>query len=230
MLLFAHRGFFSRAVSENTLDAFQRGIEAGADGIEFDLRMSRDGVPIVVHDENLHRVAGDARRVRDLTRRELQQIPLRGKGRIPTLNEVISTFRGPVQFDIEVKDREACDFLIQKLKSSKTLRSRTIVSSFVFDDLKRMHNEVPDVRTLLLSKTWPIPTRGIRAWKKIQSIQPWGVGIPINAMKKRYIPLLHEHGYKVAAWDVQPLARDARKLLKRELDVAITFRPDILRP
>jgi glycerophosphoryl diester phosphodiesterase len=230
MLIFAHRGFMSRAVSENTLEAFQRGIDAGADGIEFDLRVSRDGMPVVVHDENLHRVAGDARRVRDLTRRELQNIPLRGKGRIPTLKEVISTFQSSVQFDVEIKDRDACPLLIRKLKTSKALRKRTVVSSFVFDDLKRVHDEVPEVRTLLLSKTWPIPTRGIRAWKKIQSIQPWGVGIPVNAMKKKYISLLREHGYQVAAWDLQPSARDARKLLKRDLDVAITYRPDVLRP
>ncbi|MCR4278903.1 MAG: glycerophosphodiester phosphodiesterase [bacterium] len=227
MLLFAHRGFSNRSITENTLEAFQNAIDHGADGIEFDLRMSRDGIPMVVHDENLHRIAGDARRIHDLTRKELQLVKLRSHGTIPTLNDVTSSFSDHVQFDIELKDSGAREVLIKKLKTSSGLRDRSIISSFVFEDLQRVREEVPGVRTLLLSRTWPVSPRGIRAWKKIKSLKPWAVGFPVNAIKRRYIPFLHMHGFQVASWDLQPLKRESRKLLRYNLDVAIAYKLDV---
>lgn len=223
MLVFAHRGSHGRGIAENTLEAFHAAVAGGADGIEFDIRLSRDGVPVVVHDEHLHRIAGDARRVRDLTWKELCSVDLRGRGSIPTLNDVTSSFAAPVQFDIEIKDADAREALIRKLKTSAGLRERTVVSSFVFDDLARVRDETPDVRTLLLSRTWPVAPRGIRAWKKIVTLKPWAVGFPVNAIKKRYIPFLRAHGFRVAAWDMQPLKTESRKLLKYDLDAAVAY-------
>jgi len=227
MLVFAHRGYFNRRITENTLEAFQNAITHGADGIEFDLRMSKDGVPMVIHDENLHRVAGDARRVRDLTKKELQMVKLRSRGTIPTLNDVTSSFSDRIQFDIELKDSEAREALIKKLKTSAGLRDRSVISSFVFDDLERIHEALPGVRTLLLSKTWPVSLRGIRSWKRIQQLKPWAVGFPVNALKKRYISFLHTRGFCVGAWDLQPLKRESRKLLRYNLDIAIVYKPDV---
>jgi len=227
MLLFAHRGFHNRKIAENTLEAFERAIDEGADGIEFDLRISRDGVPMVVHDENLHRVAGDARRVRDLTGKELQDVSLRGSGYVPTLNEVTSSWKSPVQFLIEVKDRDACELLIQKLSTSAKLRERTIVASFVLDDIERLRRNVPDVRTLYYSKTWPLPGRGRRIWSAIEKIAPWGMGFPVNTLSKRRILIIREKGFRVASWDLQPLKRETRKLLKYDLDIAVAYKIDI---
>ena len=147
MLLIAHRGFHDRRIAENTLEAFRRAVMQ-ADAIEFDLRLSRDGVPVVIHDENLHRVAGDSRRVRDLTAKDLGEVDLRGRGNIPTLNEITTAIPAPTQFDIEVKDRKALQILITKLHTSAALRRRTIISSFVISDLNLAAKEVPDVRTL----------------------------------------------------------------------------------
>lgn len=227
MLIFAHRGFHNRHIAENTLAAFQNAVDHGADGIEFDLRLSKDGIPVVVHDDNLHRVAGDARRVSDLTKKELQSIPLRAHGSVPSLNDVTSSFPDPVQFDIEVKDAGARDALIQKLKTSAALRQRTIVSSFVFDDIEIVHREVPGVRTILLSRTWPVSPRGIRAWKKIRELKPWAVGFSANVIKQRYVWFLRKNGFCVASWDDQPLKRESRKLMRYDLDLAIAYKIDV---
>ncbi len=72
-LILGHRGA-SAVAPENTLAAFSRAIRDGADGIEFDVRLSRDGVPVVIHDGTLRRTAGIDGRVSQLTAAELQQV------------------------------------------------------------------------------------------------------------------------------------------------------------
>lgn len=226
MLVFAHRGRFDRKVSENTVLAFRRAVEAGADGVEFDLRVSRDGELVIVHDENLHRVAGDARRVRDLSVEELQGVVLRSEGSIPTLNDVTSEIAPPTQFDIEIKDRDAIDPLIRKLRTSAGLRERAVVSSFVAEDIQRIHEALPDVRTLLLLPNWPLLFRGRAFWKSIQSVGAWAVGCRISFLNARRVRTLRLRGWKAAAWDDRPTKRDARKIARLGVDVAIVFRPE----
>src|SRR5687767_5965470 len=72
-LIIAHRGASAHA-PENTLAAFQAAIEGGADGIEFDLQLAKDGVPVVIHDDDLKGTASRDQRVRDLTSRQLGKI------------------------------------------------------------------------------------------------------------------------------------------------------------
>ena len=73
MKVFAHRGF-SGAYPENTMLAFRKAIEAGADGIELDIHESRDGQLVIVHDESLKRTTGVDALVSDLTLKELVRI------------------------------------------------------------------------------------------------------------------------------------------------------------
>ncbi len=228
MLLIAHRGFHDRRIAENTLEAFRRAVMQGADAIEFDLRLSRDGVPVVIHDENLHRVAGDSRRVRDLTAKDLCEVDLRGRGNIPTLNEITAAIPAPTQFDIEVKDRRALQILITKLHTSAALRKRTIVSSFVIGDLDLVARELPDVRALFLQKTWPLPLRRRAFLKKLSAAQVWGVGFPYNILNKRRVAWLRKNGFTVAAWDLQPLRRQARRVANLGVDVGIVYRIDAI--
>lgn len=72
-LIIGHRGA-SAVAPENSMAAFRAAIEAGADGIEFDVRLSRDGVPVIIHDDTLQRTHGLRRRVVDLTVEELRSV------------------------------------------------------------------------------------------------------------------------------------------------------------
>jgi glycerophosphoryl diester phosphodiesterase len=224
MLLFAHRGLADRKTTENTLKAFARAVEAKVDGIEFDIRLSRDGEIVVIHDENLHRVAGDARRVRDLTSHELRDVVLRGDGRIPTLNDVTAAVPSPIQLDIEIKDRDVLEPLIAKLNTSAGLRERVIVSSFVIEDLEHIRASLPSVRSLLLVRSWPLLFRGRAFWKRIAEAGVWGVGFPVNVLNERRLLFLHRYGWKVAAWDLQPLQREARAIARLRPDIGIMFK------
>jgi glycerophosphoryl diester phosphodiesterase len=88
------------------LDAFERALALGADGVELDVRLSRDGVVMVLHDPDLARITEgrDSRAVADLSAQELGQIELNRGARIPTLHEVLSwaTGRGAL-LNVELK-------------------------------------------------------------------------------------------------------------------------------
>src|SRR4029077_5001105 len=95
IVVIAHRGY-SRAAPENTLSAFRKAIEVGADVAELDVQETADGVVVVNHDRDLMRVAGDPRRIADITFAEARKLDLGSRigpecagERIPTLAEAI---------------------------------------------------------------------------------------------------------------------------------------------
>ncbi len=96
----AHRGEHdNRHVLENTMEAFKRAADAGVWGLEFDLRWTKDLVPVVFHDADMLRLFGRPVRVRDLRFRRLRtEFPL-----VPTLDEVRTHFGGRCHLMVEVK-------------------------------------------------------------------------------------------------------------------------------
>lgn len=103
--LYAHRGLHNEKenIPENSLEAFRRAVEAGF-GIELDIRMSRDGVPVVFHDEALMRMCGKEGRICDYDYAELQCFPLGRSGeRIPGFEEVLELVAGRVPLIVELK-------------------------------------------------------------------------------------------------------------------------------
>lgn len=100
MKVLAHRGF-SGMYPENTMLSFEKAVEAGADGIELDVHLSRDGEVMIIHDEALKRTAGVDGAVSDYTRSELERISA-GKTKndefgftpIPSLDEYLSFMEG----------------------------------------------------------------------------------------------------------------------------------------
>jgi glycerophosphoryl diester phosphodiesterase len=103
----AHRALHDLAKGrpENSLAAVQAAIDAGY-GIEIDLQLSRDGVPMVFHDETLDRLTGSTGWVKDHTAAELAAIPLLGgRDGIPTLRQVLDRVAGRVPLLIELKDQ-----------------------------------------------------------------------------------------------------------------------------
>ena len=99
-----HRG--SQEGVENTIQAVQGAIDAGADYAEIDVLLSKDGVPMVIHDANLGRLAGDDRNVYDLTAAELGRIRLSQNGftgGISTLGEMLDYCKGKIRLVVELK-------------------------------------------------------------------------------------------------------------------------------
>ena len=115
-LAIGHRGCAGEA-PENTLVSFQRARDQGADALESDVHLSRDGVPVLIHDDEVSRTTDGAGRVAELSGSELQQLdaghafaaadgshPWRGRGvRIPSLAEALAALPG-VRFNLELKE------------------------------------------------------------------------------------------------------------------------------
>jgi len=120
---YAHRGLFDNETDapENSLRAFQKAVEAGY-GIEFDVQLSKDNVPVVFHDATLKRMCGVEGQVWDFTMEELQKMKLgKSKETIPTLRQVLQIIDGKVPLIIEYKmdrvDTKVCELGNEILKN-----------------------------------------------------------------------------------------------------------------
>ncbi|MBO5788962.1 MAG: glycerophosphodiester phosphodiesterase [Clostridia bacterium] len=101
---FAHRGLHDEESPENSLPAFQKAVDAGY-GIELDVQISKDGIPVVYHDDHLRRGCKIDGWVHDYTLEQLQNMPLfeRDDVHIPTLAEVLELVGGKVPLIVEIK-------------------------------------------------------------------------------------------------------------------------------
>ncbi|MHB9302187.1 glycerophosphodiester phosphodiesterase [Thermofilum pendens] len=102
----AHRGA-SGYEPENTLRAVRRALEMGVDAVEVDVRLSADGVPVVIHDETLERTTSGRGRVRDYPVDELRMLDAGSGERIPLLAEVLDEVKGKAALFLELKEVEA---------------------------------------------------------------------------------------------------------------------------
>lgn len=112
--LYAHRGLHDNGgeAPENSMKAFSRAVEAGF-GIEMDIQLTKDRIPVVFHDFTLERVCGKQGKIKDFTYEELQQLTLfNSRERIPGFREVLELVGGKVplivEFKIEYKDMGLC--------------------------------------------------------------------------------------------------------------------------
>ena len=103
-LIIAHRGLTS-AAAENTVAAFRGAVEAGADGVELDVRLSRDGEVVVLHDHRLERTTDGTGPASRRSLAEMKQLDVRGLAgeRIPTLGEVFEALPASFLTIVELK-------------------------------------------------------------------------------------------------------------------------------
>ena len=111
MKIYAHRGA-SIELPENTLAAFARAIELGADGIELDTYRASDGTAVVIHDDSLDRTTSASGPVKERTAVELGEVDAGNGQGVPTLAEVLALATGKVRVNVEIKDPEAVDAVI----------------------------------------------------------------------------------------------------------------------
>ena len=160
-LVVAHRGASAHA-PENTLDAFRQAVEMGADAIELDVHLTRDGQLAVIHDETLERTTDLEGRVSELTMKQIQRadaghrfaaadgsFPFRGKGlNVPTLPEVLSWLPAGTGLVIEIKAIAAAGPLVESLRGS-AVRAAGVASAISFEQraIDDVHDQDPELPT-----------------------------------------------------------------------------------
>lgn len=98
----AHRGY-PKKVPENTLPSFQAALDLQFSHLELDVNMTKDGVPVVIHDPTVDRTTNGSGYVKDFTLQELQQLQTAEGEPVPTLEEVLRLAKGRATVDIELK-------------------------------------------------------------------------------------------------------------------------------
>jgi len=144
--LYAHRGSHRGAV-ENTLEAFSLAVAEGADGVELDVRGTRDGQVVVFHDDDLARLASDRREVAALDQRDLPSV---GGAPIPTLDEALDlVLAAGLEVNVEVKGAPEQTAAVLARRGERD-RGMIIVSSFLAEALDVVRARLPSVRLALL--------------------------------------------------------------------------------
>ncbi|MEM7798187.1 MAG: glycerophosphodiester phosphodiesterase family protein [Chloroflexota bacterium] len=158
-LVIAHRGASGDA-PENTLVAFQLAEAQQADGFEFDVHLSADGVPVVIHDRKLERTTTGTGLVSSLTVSQLKELDAGEGESIPTLEEVFSTFGERMLYNIELKGfyfhSNQLEQTVADLMRRHNLAHCVTVSSFSFLNMHR-YRAVGDEATLMGMIRYPSP-------------------------------------------------------------------------
>ena len=130
------------------MPAFARAVALGVFGIELDVHLTRDGEPVVIHDETVDRTTDGSGRVADLDLADLERFDAGGGTSVPTLAQVLDLVGGQLHVDIEVKAAAAADAVVSATRQRPGLRFA--VSSFDHDVLRHVRRTAPAI------ELWPL--------------------------------------------------------------------------
>ncbi|NLE77650.1 MAG: glycerophosphodiester phosphodiesterase [Chloroflexi bacterium] len=209
-LFFGHRGA-RQAAPENTLAAFRRALEMGADGVELDVQLSSDGVPVVIHDWTLGRTTDGHGPVARHRAAGLQALDAGGwfapefsGERIPTLEEVLAELGTRLLINIELKARGWGDgglaARVATLVRGSGLEERVLVSSFHPPTLFHFRREMPQVSlALLTAPDQPLPLR--EGWLR-SVIRPDTLHPHYSQITPAFSKEALQRGYRLNTWTV----------------------------
>jgi glycerophosphoryl diester phosphodiesterase len=234
-LNFAHRGASHKA-PENTMAAFRMAAEMGADGIEFDVQICKDGEVVVMHDFAVDATTDSSGRVKDLTLAELQKLDAGGwyaaefaGERIPTLAQVLHELGARLMLNIELKTGgffpEGLEQEVVRLVEDTNLAHQVIISSFnplALRRVRRLNRYIPT--GFLYSPDHPhyLPGRWLQSLARPNALHPrW------DMIDEQSVAAAHSQGLEVTPWTCND--PDAmRRLVGWGVDAIITDRPDLL--
>lgn len=219
MKIIGHRGAKGLA-PENTLAAFAKALEHNVDEIEFDVRITKDNVPIMEHDKWLHNQAGERFRVRDCTFAELHK----HKPELPTLDAAIKAVNRAVPLYIEVKPKEPTQPVIDCI--AKFLEQGWKPSDFRFGSfdskvLAELHTALPEVPLIIIGG-WS----GVRTAWRARRLGATRISMNQRWLWSGYVRSVSRQGYQLYTYTLDN-PRKARRLAKHGLYAAVTDYPDI---
>jgi len=224
VILVAHRGF-SGIYPENTLLAYEKAVQIGADFIELDIHQAKDGDIVVCHDAAIDRTTNGSGYIKEMDYSKLLKWDAGSwKGypgeKIPLLSDVFRRVGDKIRIFIEIKECNVSD-LISLIKEFKMER-RVVVGSFNLEYIKQMRSLCGEICTALISSRIPedldlLIKLGIRQ-----------LSIEFHQLNKGIVKELVSRGFLVNAW-----TPDSEEDLKRCLSYGVQFlttnRPDILK-
>jgi len=217
-LILGHRGASAEA-PENTLLAFRRAVEQGADGIECDVQRSADGHLVLIHDDTVDRTTGGAGRVRDLPLAALAALDAGEGEQIPTLEALLAsapaarTARGDAPFlDLELKQPGVGPDTLAALAAapSRPPRDRLALSSFDYPSLEEVRRLDGEIELWLLGGATSAPLDELIA--RARAIEARCLALLHSLITAATVARAAEAGLGLVAWTVNRPA-DLRRLL-----------------
>ena len=211
---------------ENTLRGFSKAVALGVDAIEFDVMLSKDHIPVVIHDETLERTTNGKGKVEDYTLQELKQLDA-GKGeRILTLEEALAfTKQHRIKAAVELKNKHVAEHVAQLIRKHQMPNDALIIS------------EHPEALKVVATAFTDLST-GLIFWNPITDIQDffrhakelaitWLCG-ECSQITKQFVEHAHAAGFKVGVWVVNDAAT-AKTYAAMGVDALISDKPDVLK-
>lgn len=215
MLIYGHRGA-SAIAPENTIAAFRRAIDDGADGVELDVRATLDGVPVLLHDRDLGRTTSGRGRVDERTLAEVRAVDAGAGQPVPTLEETCALIAGRLRLDLELKQPGIGDAVLAVLARHPGLD--WAVSSFDWDALRDLRGRDPT------APLWPLATVADEALFAVAAeLGAAAVALSAAAITSEVVAWCRGSALDVVAWTVNDGA-EARRL--RSLGVAVLCTDD----
>jgi len=209
MKIFAHRGF-SYKFKESTLSAYQGAIDVGADGLECDVRLTKDNVAVCFHDRNTKRIAGVNRRIASLTLNEIREIT-----EVVTLEELLELAKNAKrEVLVETKHPVISGGRIERVVIELSKRYKFTAMSFSLLAVMRFKRELSDV-AYVVAHRWRLlylPTRKVAIDVELFAKSSW--------TRKRLI------GREVLLWTVND-QKYAQPIKEWKVAGVITDRPDL---
>jgi len=229
--ILAHRGGSDGAFPENSIAAFEEGLRRGADILELDVRLSRDGHVVVVHDPVITVDGRGARPVEALDYHAMGDETRRDDAGIPTLPEVLARFPD-TRFNIDLKtDTPSLAERVSEHLRTAGAAHRSVVASFLPRALQYFRRIAPEVAT----STHPGEVRSFLA-RHLTGLRPaspaYALQIPrrhraIPLVTRRFVTYAHRHGYAVHVWTINDPA-DAVLLAGIGVDGIVTDRVGVI--
>lgn len=224
----AHRGASAYA-PENTRASFHLGLRLGADGLETDLRFTRDGEVVLLHDERVDRTTDGHGPVAELSLAEVRALdagswfsPEFAGERILTLAEFLDEFGGRTHLALELKVDGLEPAVVAQIRERSLLETAT-ATSFERERLLRLLALAPEVRTGYLTRTFTPGELTALAAEGIRQACPRASGVTAEVVREA-----HRLGLEVRAWGVKS-ERDMWQALEAGVDGMTINWPDWLR-
>ncbi len=206
---------------ENTLRSVRRAIELGVDRVEIDVRVSRDGRLVIMHDETVDRTTNGHGYVSELTFNELRSLDAGMGEKIPTLKEILEFTMGKAKLEIELKVPEATEPTIQLVEELNAEKD-VIVISFIHELLERVYDLNTNIKTGALF--FDVPKDIIQKALKVHASS---IHVYYRNVNSELVRGAHRSGLEVAVWNPNRI-EEMREMIGLEVDAIGSDRPDVL--
>jgi glycerophosphoryl diester phosphodiesterase len=213
---------------ENTLGGFAAALAAGADVLESDVHVSRDGVPMLFHDDTLERLTGDPRRIRDVGSNELKEIDLGAGEGVPSLEDVLVALP-TARFNLDMKSPDS-PAASASVIARHNAQSRVLLASFSGRNRRLVHRLMPGIETsvsagqfvvILLAAKIGLAGLVKRLARRATSMQIPTRAVGLDTTTERFIRLAQRCGVRVDFWVIND-GLTMKRLLDRGADGLVT--------